>query len=139
MMDPLELTKSSEDYLETMYILEKTDGKIRIKDIAQLLQVKPPSVVEALKKLSEMNLITYEKYGKICLTREGVEIAENIINRHEILKNFLETLGVDLKIANSEACAMEHILSISTVNKLKKLVEFIETNNVSDDLQEYCK
>ena len=44
-------TKSVEDYLEAMYVLEKTNGVIRVKDIADFLSVKLPSVTEIIKKL----------------------------------------------------------------------------------------
>ncbi|MBM4240761.1 MAG: metal-dependent transcriptional regulator [Euryarchaeota archaeon] len=124
--DSLKLTKSNEDYLEAMYNLKKSRGIIRVKGIASILQVKPPSVVEALQKLSKTGLVSYEKYGDINLTLKGMEIAECVINKHEILNNFLTLLDVDRDTADEEACAMEHFLSFSTINKLKKFLEFIK-------------
>lgn len=58
-----------------MYYLEMDKGVIKVTDIAEELDVKPPSVVEAVSKISTMNLASYEKYGKIKLTRKGIEIA----------------------------------------------------------------
>ena len=60
MDNSLKLTKSVEDYLEVMYNLEKKKGVIKIKDIASEMNVKPPSVVEALKKLAERDILFYE-------------------------------------------------------------------------------
>jgi len=122
----LKLSKSNEDYLEAMYNLKKSRGVIKVKEIAYILKVKPPSVVEALQKLSKLGLISYEKYGDINLTLKGTEIAESVINKHDILNNFLILLNVDKDTADEEACAMEHFLSTSTINKLKKFIGFIE-------------
>ncbi|KAF5073500.1 metal-dependent transcriptional regulator [Methanobacterium aggregans] len=124
MSSSLKLTKSIEDYLEVMYNLQKNNGTIKVKDIALNLNVKPPSVVEAIKKLSESELVSYERYGDINLTKKGFEIAENVIHKHDIIKNFLNILGVDMDTADEEACAMEHILNSSTINKLKKFADF---------------
>ncbi len=126
MRNSLKLTKSVEDYLEVMYNLEKEKGTIKIKDIALKLDVKPPSVVEALKKLADHDIVSYEPYTDIKLNDKGVEIAEDVIYKHMILKNFLNILGVDLKTANEDACAMEHILDGSTIKKLKKFAEFTD-------------
>lgn len=124
--DSLKLTRSIEDYLEVMYKLHKTKGVIKVKDIATELNVKPPSVVEAIKKLSEMELVSYEKYGGINLNKKGMEIAESILSKHEVLKNFLGILGIEMEVADEDACAMEHVLDASTINKLKKFTEFVE-------------
>jgi len=112
--------------LEAMYSLELEHGTIRVKDVAQSLGVKPPSVVEAVKKLSQMNLVSYERYGTIQLKEEGLKIAEKVSCRHQLLKDFLILLGVDSSIAEEDACSMEHVMDVSTLNKLKKFVEFTE-------------
>jgi len=124
--DSLKLTKSIEDYLEVMYNLEKVKGTIRVTDIAEELNVKPPSVVEAVDKISRLKLVSREKYGEIKLNKKGIKIAKGIVYKHTLLKDFLDILGVDTEVAEREACAMEHILSDSTINKLKEFMEFIE-------------
>ena len=120
----MKITRSVEDYLEAMYSLEKEHGTIRVKDVAENLGVKPPSVVEAVKKLSKMNMVSYERYGTIKLKGEGVKIAEEVICRHQLLKDFLIMMGVDHEIAENDACSMEHVMDISTISKLRKFVEF---------------
>ena len=125
MGDFQKLSKSLEDYLEVMYHIEMDKRVIKVTDIAEELDVKPPSVVEAVNKISAMNLASYEKYGKIKLTRKGIEIAEEINHKHVTLKNFLNILDIDDEIAEKEACAMEHILSNSTVDKFEKFTKFV--------------
>lgn len=136
----LKLTKSNEDYLETMYNLERSKGEIRVKDIARKLGVKPPSVVEAVQKLSDNELVSYERYGNINLSKEGIKVAKCVINKHFILKNFLTQIGIDKDTAEEEACALEHVLSISTLNKLEEFTEFIlYYSDKSEDFMELLK
>lgn len=120
----MKITRSVEDYLEAMYSLEQEQGIIRVKDVAETLGVKPPSVVEAVKKLSKMNMLSNERYGTIKLKDEGVKIAEEVVCRHQLLKDFLIMMGVDSEIAENDACSMEHVMDVSTINKLRKFVEF---------------
>jgi DtxR family Mn-dependent transcriptional regulator len=132
------ITRSVEDYLEAMYSLEQEHGTIRVKDVAQSLGVKPPSVVEAVKKLSQMDMVSYERYGTIKLKDEGVRIAEIVSCRHQLLKDFLILLGVDGDIAEKDACSMEHVMDVSTLNKLKKFVEFTDVYpNAYDFMEEF--
>lgn len=123
----LRLTKSIEDYLEVMYNLKKTKGVIKVGDIAFELGVKPPSVVEAVDRISKLKLVSREKYGEIKLNEKGIAVARSIIHKHNTLKRFLNVLGVDDETAEREACAMEHILSDSTINKLERYTEFIQS------------
>ncbi|MEG3224799.1 MAG: DtxR family transcriptional regulator [Methanobacteriales archaeon Met13] len=120
------LSQSVEDYLETMYWLGKDKGEIKVKDISQALDVKPPSVVEAVQKLSQMGLVSYQRYREIKLTSEGIQIAEGIMERHTVLEEFLNLLGVEVEVAGDDACAMEHVLSKPTICNLKSFAEFLE-------------
>ena len=120
------LSQSVEDYLETMYCLSRDKGEIKVKDISQALNVKPPSVVEAVKKLSQMGLVSYQRYREIKLTPDGRQVAEAIKERHTVLEDFLNLLGVGVEVAGDDACAMEHVLSKSTICNLKSFAEFME-------------
>ena len=124
MTDSMKITRSVEDYLEAMYSLQQEQGAIRVKDVAEILGVKPPSVVEAVKKLSKMNMVSYERYGTIELMDDGIKIAQEVSCRHHLLKDFLVLMGVDPEIAEDDACSMEHVMDVSTISKLRKFVEF---------------
>ena len=132
----MKITRSVEDYLEAMYSLEQEHGTIRVKDVAETLGVKPPSVVEAVKKLSKMNMVSYERYGTIKLKDDGVKIAEEVVCRHHLLKDFLIMMGVDSEIAENDACSMEHVMDVSTIRKLRKFVEF---NNIFPSAHQYME
>ena len=121
------ITASLEDYLEAIYIFYINSRHIRITDIGEFLNVKKPSVVHALKHLSELGLIKKEKYGEITLTKKGLLKGKEIYTRHTTIKIFLtDLLEIDEKNANIEACKLEHIISEETFNKIK---EFISKRN----------
>jgi DtxR family Mn-dependent transcriptional regulator len=90
------------------------------------MKVKPPSVVDALKKLAEKGLIEYEKYDRILLTEKGEEIAKKTYSKHVFLtKFFVDVLGIPPEIAESDACQFEHYVHDETVQRMKEFAEFI--------------
>ena len=121
------ITPTMEDYLEAIYNLSKEKRAIRVKDIAKKLDVKMPSVTNMLKTLSERDLIDYEKYEYLELTKRGSNIGYNIDKRHKILRTFLaDILKIDLDKADEDACKMEHAVSPATLEAFVDFMEFIE-------------
>ncbi|HJH29440.1 MAG TPA: metal-dependent transcriptional regulator [Methanosarcinaceae archaeon] len=121
------LTRKGEDYLEAILNVTEDKGYARIKDIAVALDVKSPSVVEMVKKLDKMSFVVYRKYDGITLTEKGREIALIIKDRHDTLKAFLEIIKVPEKIAERDACTMEHELNEITTKQVKNLVNFVKS------------
>ena len=120
-----EITPTMQDYLEAIGQLGSEEQVVRVKNIARQMNVKMPSVTEALKTLARDGLIRHEKYGYVELTQKGENIAEEIYSRHQTLFKFLnEILGVDPRTADEDACRMEHTISSTA---LKKLIEFIKS------------
>jgi DtxR family Mn-dependent transcriptional regulator len=116
------MTQSLEDYLEMVSFLAD-DGEVRVTDIAVRLEVSKPSVLTALRLLEEQGFIEHQRYRTVTLTRQGQERAMEIRRRHNFLTVFLrDVVGVDEKIAERDACKMEHILSEETLDKMKDLV-----------------
>ena len=117
----MKLTNSQEEYLKTIYILEKNNTKVRVTDIAKKLKITKPSVNKAINNLKDLNLINYETYGEITLTKEGKNISKEIIKRQDILKMFLvEVLEIEEKKAEEEAKSMKYSISEETAKKLKR-------------------
>lgn len=117
--------KTIEDYVELVYDLQKDRKKVHTNDIAKYFKVKPSSVTEIFQKLSKEGYINYEKYGGVNLTKKGEKIAIKTKEKHNKLKEFLILLGVDKKIAEKDACEMEHILNEKTMNAVIKFVEVV--------------
>jgi DtxR family transcriptional regulator, Mn-dependent transcriptional regulator len=120
------LTSQMEDYLEAIYHLCRDEGVARVKAIADRLEVTTPSVVGAIRKLKDRNLVIQEPYGYVRLTMEGEEIGGAISHNHEVLSDFLkEILGLDHETASVDACKIEHAVSPETVKRLRAVAEFI--------------
>ena len=111
--------QSAEDYLEVILVLKKRIGLVRSIDIVNELHYKKPSVSIAMKKLRENGYITTDSDGYISLTEQGLEIAERIYERHQVLTAVLISLGVDPEVADRDACKIEHHLSTQTFECLK--------------------
>ena len=123
------LSPSMEDYLETIDYLREKDKVVRVRDISNILNVKPSSVTAALDNLSKNNLVIHERYGYVQLTTTGEKLARDITKKHKILIKFLtKILDINPKIATEDACKMEHSISPQTFEKLTKFMEFIETS-----------
>jgi len=122
------LTSVMENYLEAIFDLDKEKRFVRIRDIARRLDVKMPTVISMLKTLNERGLVNYEKYAYVELTKDGADVGREMRRRHEVLLKFLtEILEIEFKVANDEACKMEHALSSDTLNSLIDFMEFIQT------------
>ena len=117
------MTKSLEDYIETIYVLIKDKGAARVRDVAADLHVKMPSVVKAVRELKRLGLATQEPYANIELTTKGVRVAKLVRGRHTLLRSFLMKLGVGRVNADRDACLMEHILSAETLDKIRLYTE----------------
>ena len=113
------MTKSLEDYIEIIYVLIHEKRRARVRDIATSLKVKMPSVVKGISELKKLALVTQEPYGDVELTAKGRRIATIILNRHTKIREFLMRLGVSRRIADKDACLMEHILSAETMDKIR--------------------
>lgn len=105
------IQKAAEDYLEAMLMMKEKLGYIRSIDVAAQLNVTKPSVSYATKRLRESGHITMDREGLITLTESGMKIASEMFKRHKTLTKFLITLGVDEKVAQEDACKLEHDLS----------------------------
>lgn len=126
MNKPELLSPSMEDYLESMYLIQKQGSAVRIKDIADSLDVKMPSVIGALKVLKQKGYIEYEKTSPLLLTDKGLNIAKSVLKRHRILADFLEhTVLLSEEEADSTACRLEHIISPETALRFEKLTEYL--------------
>jgi len=121
-------TERTEDYLETLLEIIEHKGYAQVKDVSRSLHVSPASVTGMFRKLTEAGYINYEKYGGVTLTPEGEEIGRATRDRHEVLRQFLEILGVDREIADEDACRIEHATNPETMDRLTRFVEFVSAS-----------
>jgi len=118
---------TKEEYIETIFMFEKKDGKAQTGQIAEHMDVKPPSVTEMLGKLQDEGLVVYEPYLGATLTDSGNELARELMLRHKIIADFLVIIGVEKELAEQDACQIEHHVSVASAEQLRHFVEFIRT------------
>lgn len=133
------LTSTMEDYLEAIYDLNQEHSSVRVRDIAQKLDVKMPTVTSMLKSLNEKGYVNYEKYEYVELTEQGASVGKEMRYRHDVIYGFLaKTLEIDLKTADVEACKIEHSLNDDTLKRMIAFMNFLKLHNeINDHWKDY--
>ena len=132
-----ESSVTREDYLEIISELVDLKGYATTLDISRYMNVSPPSVTKMLQKLDEGGYLEYEKYHGINLTEKGKQTANTIRQKHGILLDFFEILGVGIDIANQDIEGIEHHLNPKTIRQLRKFITFLKSNPKIID--EFCR
>lgn len=132
-----DLTETTQNYLKQIFILVKKNGSARISDIATALDKSLSTVTGAVQRMNEDGLINYKPYERITLTDNGTRVAEEIFKNFSIIREFLVMIGVNVSIADIDACEMEHI-SEETITMIIRFVNFMKNdNNASSALELY--
>ena len=121
----MSMFESGEDYIETIYRLKKKNGVVYSIDVARELGYSRASVSRAVSLLKEDDYIAMdEKTKELTLTEKGKKKAAEVYDRHKTLTTFLQQVaGVSPKIAETDACRIEHIISPSTFKGIKKYLK----------------
>ena len=121
------LHESGEMYLETILRLSEKYEIVRAIDIAQEMGFSKPSVSRAMKTLSTNGYITINpSTGSVRLLESGRAIAEKIYERHKLLSEYLERIGVNPKTAQEDACRIEHVISEESFNAIRDHVRMMQ-------------
>lgn len=123
----MNIRASAEDYLEAILIIGKRKGSVRSIDIANELGFSKPSVSVAMKHLRENGYIHMDEGGFITLTDAGFGIADKIYERHCVMTEYFELLGIPTDTAERDACKIEHILSNDTFQAIKRQYEKLKS------------
>ncbi len=112
-----------EDYLKTIFEIEREQGKVATTALSERLGVAPASATGMIKKLAEMNLVAHERYQGVTLTPAGRRIALEVIRHHRLVERYLaEALGVPWDRVHDEAEKWEHILSEDLEDRIDALL-----------------
>ena len=137
-MRDMEISSSLEDYLEAIAEIIQDNEFAHTKDIAERLGVSMPSVSNALQALSLRNLIRYQPHVPVSLTRKGLELANVIRHRHQVMKCFFsDILKLDEQEADATACKIEHVLTEKSMARFLALTEAIRTRQDCRRLREF--
>jgi DtxR family Mn-dependent transcriptional regulator len=145
MTEPLQLSASLEDYIEAIYHIIAEKQVARGKDISARLAVSGASVTEALRALSKKGLINYAPYEVITMTKQGREVAEDVIRRHNALKQFFtDILAIEEPLAEEGACKVEHTAPQQIINRMVDFIKFLEVcprggKDLIDGFANFCQ
>ncbi|OZB91880.1 transcriptional regulator MntR [Paenibacillus sp. XY044] len=117
-------TPSMEDYLERIYKLIDEKGYARVSDIAEGLEVHPSSVTKMIQKLDKDEYLIYEKYRGLVLTSKGKKMGKRLVDRHQLLEEFLTMIGVQQENIYADVEGIEHHLSWDSITRIETLVEY---------------
>ena len=114
------LHESAEMYLETIYQLSLSLQSVRSVDVAEALGYSRPSVSRAVGLLKQDGYLETDDDGFLVLTDLGRSTAAKIYERHNVLSAALIALGVDKKTAVEDACRIEHVISDTSLEAVRK-------------------
>lgn len=121
-------TPSMEDYLERIYKLIDEKGYARVSDIAEGLEVHPSSVTKMIQKLDKDEYLVYEKYRGLMLTSKGKKIGKRLLDRHQLLEQFLKVIGVREENIYADVEGIEHHLSWDSITCIEAVLELFHRN-----------
>ena len=116
------LQESGETYLETIYVLSKTNSHVRSIDISEHMGYSKPSISRAMSILKQDGYTLVDSDGFITLSDTGRSVAEKIFERHTLLSGILMRLGVSPEVAADDACKIEHAISDESFEAIKRHV-----------------
>ena len=129
------ISKSLEEYLKTMYVLKKQNGRVRITDVADKMNCTKASVNKAVHNLKNNQILNYQAYGTIELTQNGENLAKKILEAYDIVYLFLkDVLNLETENAQKEAEKIKSVITDQTTNQLAKYIhKVLDLNNLDCD------
>jgi len=111
------ISATIEDYLASIYILERENEPVQGVRLAELLDVSPPTVTNTLKRMVRDGLISVDEKKSVHLTDDGLEKAKTVMRRHMLAEWLLSRL-VSWSKVHKEAHLLEHAITEEVENAL---------------------
>lgn len=129
-------THSEENYLKAIWKLIELSGEnVNTNAIAALVNTRAASVTDMLKKLSDKKLISYQRYKGVSLTAKGRRLAIEVVRKHRLWEVFLvDQLGYKWDEVHDIAEQLEHIKSLTLIEKLDKFLDFPKVDPHGDPI-----
>lgn len=121
------MSPTKEDYLKVLFELGGRTMQVSNKEIANRLEISPPTVTEMMNSLVKVDWVVYTPYKGSMLTENGTAYAKEIIRKHRLWEVFLvDKLGFDIQDVHPEAELLEHTTSDVVADKLEEYLGFPE-------------
>jgi len=121
----VDLSRTQQDYLKTIWNVKRKGQMARIKIVAETLDVKPPTVLSMFHQLDQHGLMTYNKRSGAQLTEAGRREAEHLIRKHRLIETFLqEVLHIEEPLLHDEAEKLEHVMSDKLIMRIDEFLNY---------------
>ena len=115
--------ETAEDYVEAVFDTIGAKETCRVQDLARHFDVSHVTVSRIVSRLCAAGLLSTSPYQPVELTKKGESMAKRVKKRHEIVYQFLLTLGVDEQTANIDSEGIEHHVSEVTLTAMKNYIK----------------
>ncbi len=115
--------ESGEIFLQTILILSAENSHVRSIDVSEYMGFSKPSVSRAIGILRNGGYVEMDKDGYLTLTDLGLSVAQKVYDRHNIITDFLISIGVSEETAASDACKIEHHISDESFEAIKNFIK----------------
>jgi DtxR family transcriptional regulator, manganese transport regulator len=115
--------ETAEDYVEAISQVLADRGVCRVVDLAKRFDVSHVTVTKIVARLKESGLVTSEPYRPLELTDAGRRLAARSRKRHEVVFQFLLSIGVPESTAAIDSEGIEHHVSSETLEAMRAFVE----------------
>lgn len=123
-----ETTATTEEYLETIYMMAAESRVVKGARLAEIIGVSRPTVTATLRRMTRDGLIQQNAKKEVELTRKGYAVADRLQRRHRIIERWLtDVLGFDWAKSDAESHRLEHVFSDEVVDRLNELLGRPET------------
>ena len=122
----MKVYEAAENYLEAILMISKQKQTVRAADICRFFGYSRPTVSAMIKQLRENGYVSVDNENLLTLTEKGMGLASDIYERHMIISKLLMFIGVTEETAFDDACKIEHDISASTFECLKKAVQQLD-------------
>lgn len=114
------ISLTEENYVKAIYHLSEGGTRpVLTNEIAEVMNTRAASVTDMIKRLSGKELVAYEKYHGVTITRNGKQEALSVIRKHRLWETFLvDKLGFSWDEVHDVAEQLEHIQSPLLIEKL---------------------
>ena len=116
-------SESLEMYLEDIYVLSLKLDVVRPVDLAKKMGFSKPTISEWMGKLRDQGYVEPDNGTGLHLTEKGESLAKSIYERHVVLCQLFELIGVSPETAEEDACRVEHYISDETFSCMKTYFE----------------
>ena len=113
-------TETAEDYVEAVFEIIEESGSCRVVDLTKRFDVSHVTVTRIISRLQKEGFVITEPYRPIELTTTGEQLARKSKERHQIVYDFLVSLGVPEEVAAIDTEGLEHHVSDKTLSVFRK-------------------